>query len=127
MANSVLDGSTDIQDGVIITPDEGTVIQFGGETLQFKAIGNQTGGRCAFMSATMAPESSGPPLHLHNAEDEIFYIVEGALLFQLGDRLVKAEARSFAYFPRGSVHAFCNPYKQPAKVVGFMTPAGFEG
>jgi mannose-6-phosphate isomerase-like protein (cupin superfamily) len=126
MAETNLD-STDISNGVVIGPGEGKLVQVGPEVMLFKVVGEQTGGRFTLMSRSMAPESPGPALHSHDIEDEVFYIVEGALLFQLGDRLARAEAGSFVYCPRGSVHTFCNPYKQEAKVIGFMTPAGFEG
>ena len=31
------------------------------------------------------PSGDGPPLHVHRAEDEIFFVVEGELKLKLGD------------------------------------------
>jgi len=128
MVSGISNGKQALQDEcLVVPPGEGRAVEIGGETIQFKAVGAQTGGRYAFMAGTLAPRTSGPPLHSHRKEDEIFYIVDGALLFQLGERFVKAEAGSFVYCPKDSAHTFCNPYGSPARIVGFMTPAGFEG
>ncbi len=36
--------------------------------------------------------NAGPPLHVHHKQDEIFYIVEGKFIFQVGDERIYASA-----------------------------------
>ena len=43
----------------------------------------------------------GPPLHHHDF-DETFYVLEGELTFQLGERVSTAGAGEIAFAPRGS-------------------------
>lgn len=48
----------------------------------------------------------GPPLHVHNNEDETFYILEGRFRFRLGDQTVERGVGEFVHIPGGTVHTF---------------------
>jgi mannose-6-phosphate isomerase-like protein (cupin superfamily) len=50
------------------------------------------------------------PLHVHHADDECWYVLEGALGFRLGDEEVEAEAGDAVFAPRGTPHAYWNAY-----------------
>jgi quercetin dioxygenase-like cupin family protein len=49
---------------------------------------------------------SEPPLHVHHASDETFYILEGAMRFLIGDQLHDAGPGDVVFAPRGIPHAF---------------------
>jgi mannose-6-phosphate isomerase-like protein (cupin superfamily) len=66
-----------------------------------------------------------PPLHHHDF-DEAFYVLEGELTFQLGDRLATAGAGTLTFAPRGSHHTLANLGDGPARYVLVCTPGGFE-
>ncbi|MSQ14078.1 MAG: cupin domain-containing protein [Dehalococcoidia bacterium] len=65
-------------------------------------------------------------MHIHTKEDEVFYVLDGALTYQVGDRKVEATAGSLLYVPKGILHGFSNLCSTPAKVLVFIAPAGFE-
>jgi len=67
----------------------------------------------------------GPPLHHHDF-DEAFYVLEGELTFQLGDRLITAGAGTLTFAPRGSHHTLANLADGPARYLLVCTPGGFE-
>ena len=67
----------------------------------------------------------GPPLH-HHAFDELFYVLEGELTFQLGDELVAIGAGRHVFAPGGSAHTLANLSDAPARYLLVCTPAGFE-
>ncbi|MCP3696193.1 MAG: cupin domain-containing protein [Planctomycetaceae bacterium] len=71
-------------------------------------------------------EGDGPPLHIHNAEDESFYVLEGGMILQVGDRRINATAGSFVFVPRGTIHTFARAGQQPARFLVTYSPAGFE-
>jgi mannose-6-phosphate isomerase-like protein (cupin superfamily) len=48
------------------------------------------------------------PLHVHHADDEAWYVLEGALGFIRGDERLEAPAGSAVLVPRGVPHAFWN-------------------
>ena len=53
-------------------------------------------------------ELGGPGLHIHHKEDEIFYVVSGEFLFQLGDDYFIGKEGDTIFIPRGSAHTFAN-------------------
>jgi mannose-6-phosphate isomerase-like protein (cupin superfamily) len=111
----------------VVRPGDGTVVGRGGYVvMEIKVRSEQTGGAWALVEAVVPPESSGPPLHINTQEDETFYVLEGAILLQLGERKVSLTQGCVGYVPKGSVHTFCNPYKEPARFLGFIAPGGFE-
>ncbi len=63
------------------------------------------------------------PLHVHHEDDEAWYVLEGALAFQLGDQVVEVEAGGAAFAPRGVAHTYWNPRQERARYLLVMTPA----
>lgn len=53
-----------------------------------------------------APRGFGPPLHRHDAEDELFVLLEGELALHSGDTELIARAGDLAVLPRGVPHTF---------------------
>jgi mannose-6-phosphate isomerase-like protein (cupin superfamily) len=62
------------------------------------------------------------PLHVHHADDEAWYVIDGTLSFQLGDREVAAPTGSAVFAPRATPHTFWNPAQEPARYLLVMTP-----
>lgn len=87
--------------------------------------GEQTGGQISVTELTVPPRSDGPPLHTHDF-DEAFYILDGQLVFQLGDRLETKRSGEFVFVARKSAHALANHSDVAARYVLICTPAGFE-
>ena len=70
--------------------------------------------------------NNGPPPHIHSREDESFFVLEGEIEFQVGDKKITARPGTFIQGPRGIPHSFKNNTQLPARMLGFVTPAGFE-
>ena len=47
-----------------------------------------------------------PPQHTHTTEDEIFYVLQGALTFRCGDDTFDVEDGGFIFLPRGIEHGY---------------------
>lgn len=62
------------------------------------------------------------PTHVHHEDDEAWYVVEGTLMFRIGDDVVEARAGSGVLAPRGVVHTYWNPAAEPARYLIIMTP-----
>jgi quercetin dioxygenase-like cupin family protein len=116
----------DVHGQNIIGPGEQRVLQVLGEALTVKIGGEQTGGRYAVIEE-VSPIGGGPPLHVHQREDELFYVLGGELEFQLGDQRFRAKAGSTAFLPRDIPHTFRNVGATPSKVLVVIIPAGFVG
>jgi mannose-6-phosphate isomerase-like protein (cupin superfamily) len=62
------------------------------------------------------------PLHVHHADDEAWYVVEGTLAFRLGEAEVVAPRGSAVLATKGTPHTFWNPAAEPARYLLVMTP-----
>lgn len=107
-------------------PGEGPTIEGPvGGPLTFKARGAETGGSLTLFE-NVIPPGEGPPAHVHAAEDEAWYVLEGGPRFLLGDELASAPAGTFVFVPRGVRHCFQNVGEAPARIIVLFTPAGME-
>jgi len=61
------------------------------------------------------------PLHIHNADDEAWYVLEGTLRFRLDDDEVEADAGGAVLARRGVAHTYWNPRADPARYLLVMT------
>jgi quercetin dioxygenase-like cupin family protein len=89
------------------------------------AEGEDTGGRLTVYEILFPPDS-GPPLHVHEREDEAFYVIEGSLSVRMGDEEFYAPAGSFTFQPRGIPHTFRSS-SDGARALLLVIPSGLEG
>ena len=68
----------------------------------------------------------GPPLHVHPGEDDAFYILEGEMTFEFGDREVAAPPGTFVLAPPGVEHGFRNDGDVPVRMLNIHAPGGFD-
>jgi mannose-6-phosphate isomerase-like protein (cupin superfamily) len=66
------------------------------------------------------------PLHLHNNDDEAWYVLEGKLCVKVGDDTVEAGAGAAVIVPRGTPHTYWNPDVAPVRYLLVMTPGIYE-
>ena len=85
----------------------------------------QSSGHVSVMENTVAARSAGPPLHKHDF-DEAFYMLEGELIFQVGDERFTRRVGEFAFAPRNIAHALANHSDTDARYLLVCTPAGLE-
>jgi mannose-6-phosphate isomerase-like protein (cupin superfamily) len=63
------------------------------------------------------------PLHVHRADDEAWYVLEGVLRFQLGDEAFEVGPRGAVMAPKGTPHAYGNARRgELARYLLVMTP-----
>lgn len=89
------------------------------------AEGEDTGGGLTVYEIQFPPDS-GPPLHVHQREDEYFYVLEGVLSVRMGEEEFEAAAGSLVFQPRGIPHTFRSS-GEGARALLMVTPSGFEG
>jgi quercetin dioxygenase-like cupin family protein len=112
-------------DDVILEPDRGLALWVLGSLYTFKARGKETGGAYAIVEGTILP-GSGPPPHIHHAEDECFYVLQGQISFLYEDRTIQGGQGTFLRVPKGVLHTFRNVGTEPARVLLVVSPAGLD-
>lgn len=66
------------------------------------------------------------PLHVHDREDGLSYVLEGSLTFQIGGDVATASAGVVVELPRGVPHTFWNAGSLPSRALDIVTPGGLE-
>ena len=70
--------------------------------------------------------ATGPPLHLHPAHAESFYVLTGEPTLLLGDQRVTGGPGTWGTAPKGTPHTLANFGQAPARLLCLFSPAGFE-
>jgi mannose-6-phosphate isomerase-like protein (cupin superfamily) len=108
----------------VVEAEGGERLRFGDVEVVIKASGDETGGAFALF------EESDPvdtPLHVHEREDELFYVIEGEHIFQVGDEQFRVGAGGLVFAPRGVPHAQRRAVPRTGRILVFTAPAGLEG
>jgi quercetin dioxygenase-like cupin family protein len=110
---------------LMIAPGEGRTVWLGGVGVVFKVLAEETGGAFSIVEHPVLPGTLVPP-HLHHDEDELSYIVDGRFGVRIGDRVLQADPGAYVFKPRGIPHTFWNATDEPARLIEFIWPGGFE-
>ncbi len=111
---------------IILPPGEGRHYDCGPMHALFLADGDETGNRYSASIWWVEPGKPGPGPHAHEANEELFYVIEGTMTFRAGDRYVNAPAGTFLRIPATVVHDFENRTDRRAGVLNVFIPGGFE-
>lgn len=106
--------------------NDGERIWIAGDTLWLKATAEDTGGAYTLLEVLAAP-GGGPPPHIHENEDESFYVLDGTFDLLMGQRVKTLETGDYAFVPRGTVHRFQCAGNRPGRLLILFTPGGIEG
>jgi quercetin dioxygenase-like cupin family protein len=113
---------------VLSEPGEGPPLKAPAGTVTVRARAEQTGGTLTACESAIPP-GEGPPIHVHVREDELMYVVEGHLEFELDGARRDGPAGTFVFIPRGTPHSWRNVGSDVARVFFAFTPGseGMEG
>lgn len=101
-------------------------LEWNGTTYRTILDRSETGGAMSIVDS-VSPPRSGPPRHVHDAEDETFVVLTGEVEFFLeGETFVKGPGET-AFIPRGKEHTFRVVSDHPSRHLVILTPGGFEG
>ncbi len=91
--------------------------------LDLKVSGNDTDGGMAIFEQTSLSPGRGTPLHVHPLQDELFYVVEGAYYFQVGEDKFHLAVGDSIFMPRNVPHAWTQ-VSDKGKMTVIFQPAG---
>jgi quercetin dioxygenase-like cupin family protein len=108
----------------VVERGTGDVLRCLGAEIEFLCGGDRTGHAWSLAECS-APPDVGPPPHYH-AWDEAYVVLEGELVFVIGEREARVAAGGFVFIPGGTVHGFKGGGPGIARVLIFDTPAASE-
>ncbi len=120
------DGNREGLEAPFLVDDKtGTTWNIFGLEIVGKVMSEQTNGKYAVVVSTTPPEG-GPPLHVHQHEDEMFYVLAGTYEFRFGNQTAIASKGDLIHLPRSIPHSFSNIGSEPGVMINTITPGGFE-
>jgi mannose-6-phosphate isomerase-like protein (cupin superfamily) len=111
--------------GYALEPDAGERLVLGNITILVRASAEQTGG--SFSLFEEMPPMVDTPLHVHEREDELFYVLEGEHVVQVGDKEFRLGPGGVAFGPRGVPHAQRRVVPGEGRLLVLTAPGGFDG
>lgn len=109
----------------VVRQGEGEALSVLGVGLRFLCGAEHTGSAWSLME-NVIPRDAGPPPHFH-AWDEAYYVVSGAVEFEIEGERTTVAAGEFAYVPGGTVHGFRGASDAPSTMLIFDAPAHAGG
>lgn len=107
-------------------PGQGRQYALGRMQAVFKADHGESGDRYSISEWWLEPHCSGVGAHSHDANEEIFYVLEGTASFLVGDAWRVLEKGSFLRIPAGVTHDFENRTDAQVGLLNVFMPGGFE-
>jgi quercetin dioxygenase-like cupin family protein len=107
-----------------VAADEGEARWWDGGLAVIKASAADTGGQMTIVEVTEPPGAEAPP-HVHDREDEGFWILEGDATFEVGGRTIAAGVGDYVFGPRGIPHRY-TVGSEGCRMLFILTPGGFE-
>ena len=101
----------------------GETHSLGFSTILFKVLPRDSGSGL-FVIEHKGLGHGGPPVHFHLHQDEWFYVMEGEVLFQIGDSRKQLHAGDSVLGPRGVPHTFSSVGEKPGRMLIAFNPAG---
>ncbi len=83
------------------------------------------GGNLGVVDMLEVPPGHMPPLHVHHAEDECFYVLKGEVTLYMPGEERTLGAGDFLLAPRGIPHSYRGG-DEPCHMLVVSQPAGFE-
>lgn len=102
----------------------GERLRYSGMEFLIRASVESTGGAFSIVEEI---DPVDVPLHVHERNDELFYVLEGHHVFTVADTEFEAGPGDVVFGPRGVPHAQRRVVPRSGRILTMFSPAGFEG
>lgn len=100
---------------------EGWIYRFGID-FTVKSGEIQPGSSAAFLEY-QTRRGEEPPSHTHETESEMFYVLEGQIVFQCGKETFDLEKGGFIFLPCGTEHSYKIQSEEPVRLIVVTSPS----
>lgn len=110
--------------GFKVDPGDGERLRFGEVEVIVRATAQDTAGAFSLFEEV---DPADTPLHVHEHEDELFYVLEGEHVFTVGDEEFRVGPGGVVFAPRGVPHAQRRVVPRTGRELVLTLPGGLEG
>ncbi|MEO3783769.1 cupin domain-containing protein [Actinocorallia sp. B10E7] len=112
-----------VQGSVLVRAEQASLVQDGATSLiTLLADAGATGGALTANRATLEKGSPGAPAHFHTKASEMFFVLDGAMRFLVGEEVVTLGEGDFLTVPPNVPHAFAPAPGRAADMLVVFTP-----
>ena len=104
---------------------DGERLVFGDSEVVVRVSSESTGG--AFALIEEVEPMIDTPTHIHEHEDELFYVLEGEHVFEVGEEEFRVGPGGLVFAPRGVPHSQRRVLAGVGHQLVLVSPGGFEG
>ncbi len=97
------------------------VVKLGGQPNDCKVSGRDTGGAMCVFEFT---GSSSGPQRRHRDQDEWIYVIDGELMFIVGEKQFQAGPGESVFLPLQTAYAWVSANGRPSRILDIYQPAG---
>ena len=97
---------------------------FGGDVVRLLVSAERSRGAVSVIE--FVGYGGGPPVHVHDDEDEVVLVLEGRLAYRIGELEGEVEQGGVLWMPRQIPHAVANLSPNVCRFVGAAIPGGIE-
>jgi quercetin dioxygenase-like cupin family protein len=90
-----------------------------------RLTGDESSGSIYLFESTFEA-GNGNRMHVHTREDEITYVLDGAIEIRVPGRTERLDAGGVGRLPKGLGHAIRNPLDVPSRYLFLAVPAGLD-
>lgn len=112
------------QQAVVVKPGQAKSVTLAGEPLAMLVTKKHT--KHTSMFDWTVPPGFFTGFHVHEVQEETFYVVEGECDWQIGGQHVKAKQGTYAFIPPGVPHNIGNSSGSVARMIMTVSPPGHE-
>lgn len=111
---------------ILLNAGEGRKYSMGTMKAVFKADEEETDNEYSISEWWLDSHSEGPGAHLHEDNDEIFYVLEGTASILVDENWIEAGKGAFIRIPSKTLHDFANRTPEKVGILNIFLPGGFE-
>jgi quercetin dioxygenase-like cupin family protein len=108
----------------VLQAGEGRVYTWHGVREEVKAAGPELNGMAGVVETTTR-KGEEPHMHVHEEEDELFYILEGEITFHANGDSIDAGPRAFVFVPKQTPHTYTIRSDGDVRFLVITVPSSF--
>lgn len=112
---------------IVRQPGEGEILRAGPTVSVVKVAGTSNGDRLGAVEMHLEAGWDGPPAHVHEQVDHLWYVLAGEVQLTIDDRRDRYAEGSCLFVPAGTPHAFGTSDTSQAVMLQVDTPRSLDG
>lgn len=108
-------------------PGEGEVLAAGPSHNRVRVPGDATGGRLSVIEMRIDGGWGGPPPHVHDEVEHVWFVLDGEVELTIGDRVERYGEGSCVFVPAGVPHTFSTSTGGAVRILEIDSPRPLDG